>query len=214
MFYCPYESIINDQYRQPLKNSFIRVMHASPNAPPVDIYENGNLIIQNLAFKDFSQYMSVIPGTYNIQVYPAGKKVKPIIDTSLIIPENTVFNVSVIGELPNISLYPIPEPTTAQNFGRACVRFVHLSPNAPAVDVTLSDGKKVFSNVNYTEFTQYACIPSGSYTFQVYPTGSKDIVLTVPNVQLMANNYYSIYLVGEVGGYEPLQAIAILEGTQ
>jgi hypothetical protein len=32
-----------------------------------------------------------------------------------------------------VSLYPIPEPIMGQKFGRLCVRFVHLSPNAPAL---------------------------------------------------------------------------------
>ncbi|QZY54512.1 DUF4397 domain-containing protein [Crassaminicella profunda] len=209
MYYYPYMPMVRKKNTP--DNSYIRVLHAVPNAPNVDVYANGNLIVQDLAYRQFSPYVPVTPGNYNIEVYPTGKKENPVIDTDVYIPQGTFFNVAAIGELPNISLYPIPEPTTAQNFGRPCIRFVHLSPNAPAVDITLSDGRKIFSNISYKDITDYACIPSGTYTFQVRPSGTDDVVLTIPNVELMADNYYTIYAVGLAGETPPLQAIVASE---
>jgi hypothetical protein len=192
-------------------NSCIRIFHASPNAPAVDVYANGNLIVKDLAYKQLSQYIPVPPGNYNIKVYPSGQITNPVINTNVTIPPNTIFNVAAIGTLPNISLYPIPEPLTAQTSGRPCVRFVHLSPNAPAVDIKLADGTRVFNNVSYKDITNYACIPAGTYTFTVSPSGTNNVVLTVPNVKLNANNYYTIYAVGLVGKIPALEAIVVPE---
>jgi len=204
MFYCPYA-------RSTQINSRIRVFHASPNAPAVDIYANGNLIVKDLSYKKLSQYLSVPAGNYNIKVYPSGQTTNPVINTNIYIPPNTVFNVAAIGTLPNISLYPIPEPITAQNSGSACVRFIHLSPNAPAVDIKLSNGTRVFNNISYKEITNYACVPAGTYTFNVYLAGTDSIVLTVPNVKLEPNNYYTIYAIGLVGKSPALEAIVVPE---
>lgn len=209
MYYYPNMSMMIQNNAQ--NNSSIRVFHAVPNAPAVDVYANGNLIVQDLAYRQFSPYLPVAPGKYNIEIYPTGQKENPVVDTEVYIPQGAVLNVAAIGELPNISLYPIPEPTTAQNFGRPCIRFIHLSPNAPAVDITVPDGRKIFRNVGYKDITDYACIPSGTYTFQVRPSGTDDVVLTIPNVKLMPNNYYTIYAVGLVGEKPPLQAIVALE---
>jgi hypothetical protein len=192
-------------------NSYIRVFHASPNAPAVDVYANGNLIVEDLAYKELSEYLPVPSGNYNIKVFPSGQMTNPVIDTNVFVPENSVFNVAAIGVLPDISLYPIPEPVTGQNMGRPCVRFVHLSPNAPAVDIKLSDGTRVFNNVAYKDITNYACIPSGSYTFTVSLAGTDNVVLTVPNVKLDPNNYYTIYAIGLVGKSPALEALAVLE---
>lgn len=211
MFYCPYVDMTDYYYRSNQANSYIRIFNASPNAPAVDIYANGNLIVKNLAYKEISQYFPVPPGNYNIKVYPSGQITNPVIDTNINIPENTVFNVAVIGTFPNISLYTIQEPTTAQNFGRACVRFINLSPNAPAVDITLSDGTKVFRNVGYKDITDYACIPAGTYTFIINLAGTADVVLTIPNVKLEPNNYYTIYTVGLTGKSPALEAIVAPE---
>lgn len=85
-----------------------------------------------------------------------------VINTTVSIPENSIFNVAAIGTLPDISLYPIPEPIMGEKCGRPCVRFVHLSPNAPAVDIRLADGTKVFNNVSYKGITDYVCVPAGT----------------------------------------------------
>lgn len=135
----------------------------------------------------------------------------PVINTNVDIPRNSVFTIAAIGTLPNISLFPIPEPTTATNFGKPCVRFVHLSPNAPAVDIELADGTKVFTNVYFKCITTYVCVNPGTYTFKVVPTGTNKVVLTVPNVQLDPNNYYTIYAVGLVGESPPLEALLVPE---
>lgn len=211
MFYCPYNDMTDYFYRAMQMNSYIRIFHASPNAPAVDVYANGNLIVKDLAYKELSQYIPVPPGNYNIKIYPSGQMKNPVINTNISIPPNTIFNVAAIGTLPNISLYPIPEPITAQNSGKACVRFIHLSPNAPAVDIKLADGTRVFNNVSYKDITKYACIPEGTYTFTVSPSGTNNVVLTVPNVKLNADNYYTIYAVGLVGKVPALEAIVVPE---
>ena len=211
MFYCPYANTTDYFCRGMQMSSCIRVFHASPNSPAVDVYANGNLIVKNLAYKELSQYLPVPPGNYNIKVYPSGQMTKPVINTNVFIPKNTVFNVAAIGTLPNISLLPIPEPITANNSGKACVRLVHLSPNAPAVDITLADGTKVFNNIPYKDITDYVYVPRGTYTFKVSPTGTDNIVLTVPNVKLNSNNYYTIYAVGLASKSPPLEVIAVPE---
>ena len=49
--------------------SYVRVFHASPNAPAVDIYVNGSLVFENLSYKEFTEYVPLPMGEYNVQVY-------------------------------------------------------------------------------------------------------------------------------------------------
>ena len=212
MFYGPSGYVPNDFYRATPMNSYVRILNASPNSPPIDIYLDDKLIVQNLAYKEFSNYLLFPAGDHNIKVYPSGQNVNPIIDSPINLPPGFAFNIAAIGSFPNIILYAIPEPTAPQNFGKACVRFIHLSPNAPAIDIRVPDGTKIFSNVKYEDYTPYACVPPGTYTFQVRPAGTTDVLLTIPNVQLMPNKYYAIYAVGLAGGSPPLQAFIVEEG--
>lgn len=210
MYNCPHINNVN-YYRANQPNSYIRIFHASPGAPAVDIYANGTPIVKNLPYKGFTQYLPLPAGNYNITVYPSGQTTTPVLNTDLFIPENTIFNTAAIGTLQNISIYPIPEPVAAQNFGRACIRFIHLSPNTPAVDVKFSNGTNVFNNVGFKDITNYACIPAGNYSFTVSPAGKHNTVITVPAIKLDSNNYYTIYAVGQVGKSPGLETIIVTE---
>lgn len=196
--------------------SFIRILHASPDAPAVDIYANNNLIAEGLSYKQLTSYLPILPGNYEIQVYPAGNQTNAVIDTNVTIPQNSAFTVAAAGELSDIGLMPIPEmfmPNMPMGMGNASfVRFVHLSPNAPAVDITLPDGMILFEDVSYTQFTDYLAVNPGTYTLQVRPTGSNQVALTIPDVTLMPGAIYSIFAVGLVGETPPLEAVIAVDG--
>ncbi len=212
MYYDSYYNMLTQCYMmQQQSNSKIRVLHAVPNAPAVDVYANDNIIIKNLPYKEVSSNIPVPSGNYNIKVYPTGTKSNPVIDTNVYIPEKSFYTIAAIGELPDISLYPIQEPVSANKSNMACVRFIHLSPNAPAVDIKLPDNSVVFNNVPYKGIANFTCVPPGTYTFKVTPTRTDDVVLTVPDVMLHPNTFYTIYAVGLVGETPSLEALLVPE---
>src|SRR3954452_24699781 len=53
----------------------------------------------------------------------------------------------------------------------ASIRFVHASPDAPAVDVIV-DGAPVAENLAYGTSSEYLPFPSGDHQVQIVPTGS------------------------------------------
>jgi hypothetical protein len=81
MYYYPY----TNYYGVRQINSYIRLFHASPGAPAVDIYANGNLIVKNLSYKELSPYLPTSSGSYNVRVYPSGQTANPVINTNVTI---------------------------------------------------------------------------------------------------------------------------------
>lgn len=204
-----YNALFNAVRSKPNK-SYIRALHASPGSPAVDIYVNDNVIYKNLNYKEFTDYINVSSGFYNIKIYPAGQKRNPIINTNIAIPSENTFTVAAIGELADISLLAIPEAYMQQiNNQDAFVGFIHLSPNAPAVDITLPDNTKLFEDVDYKEYTGYIKVIPGDYTLQVKPAGSDQIVLSVPNVKFNPGEIYSVYAVGLVGEEPQLEVLLV-----
>lgn len=199
----------------------IRVLHAIPNGPNVDIYLNEDLVIEGLAYSRFTSYLPVNPGEYDVTVYQSGTGTDPIISEKLTVPADDILTVAAIGVIENPSLYPIPDPPTPIEDGKSAVRFVHLSPNAPEVDVyfhkspVMKDaemGTPLFNNVSYKDFTAYSQQAPGEYTMRLTPAGGKDVVLYVPNINLKANSYYSIYAIGFLNGEPPLSVVIPLDG--
>lgn len=211
--YYPYPAYHNIMQPAPSATSYVRLLHASPNAPAVDVYANDVLIARNLAYRDFTPYLRLRAGNYNIKVYPTGQRTNPVIDTNIMVPPFSIFTVAAIGELPNISLLPIPEPRMPIPLGKLYIRFAHLSPDAPAVDITLPDGTPLFKNVSYKQVTDYIPVDPGTYTLQARIAGTDDVVLTVPNVNLHPNRFYTTYAVGLAQGTPGLQVLIPLDGN-
>jgi hypothetical protein len=82
---------------------------------------------------------------------------------------------------------------------KAKVRFVHTSPDAPAVDVAVKGGPVLFSNVAFRQAGQYLSVDAGTYDLEVRLAGTMTVALNVPGVTLGVGKNYSIFAVGLVG---------------
>ncbi|MDP1171657.1 DUF4397 domain-containing protein, partial [Klebsiella pneumoniae] len=47
--------------------------------------------------------------------------------------------------------------------GKAHLRFIHLSPDAPAVDITLTNGMILFGNVSFKSYSEFTPFDAGTY---------------------------------------------------
>lgn len=194
-------------------SSYIRILHSSPDAPGVDIYVNENLIARNLIYKEFSPYIPIVGGLYNVRAYPTGTKTNPVIDQNINIPPSSIFTIAVTGRLAEIGLTLVPEPPIKRLPSETFIRFVHLSPDAPHVDVTLPDGTRLFSDIEYKEIPSYIPIKPGRYELQARKYGTDEVILTVPNINFGSGKIYTMYLVGLTTEKPPLQLLIPLDGS-
>lgn len=58
----------------PAGQSALRVWHLSPDAPRVDVWVNGKKAISRLAYKRATPYLTLSPGTYDVEVRVAGTR--------------------------------------------------------------------------------------------------------------------------------------------
>jgi hypothetical protein len=191
---------------------YVRVIHTVPDAPNVDIYANDKLIINNLAYGSYTDYLPIPEGTYKISLYVAGTKNSPVLANMLTVNKNSILTVAAVGTLSDIGLLAITDANETRKPDKAMIRFVHLSPNAPAVDITLPNGTVIFSNISFKHKTSYIDVVPMNYTLQVRVAGTSNVVLTVPNVNLNADKYYTVYAIGLVGETPELEALLLLDG--
>lgn len=190
---------------------YVRVMHTVPNAPNVDIYVDDEMIIDNLAYGDFTDYLPVQEGNYKVTLYVAGTQDNPIVANMLPVEPDVMLTVAAVGTPDNISLLSITDGGSDIIPGKAMVRFIHLSPDAPAVDITLQDGTVIFPNVAFKQITPYIAADPMELTLQVRPAGSSDIVLEIPNVPLTEDSLNTIYAVGLLQGDPQLEVLLTMD---
>jgi len=191
----------------------LRVVHASPDAPAVDVCANGVVAFSNAAFPAATEYAAVTAGTYAVRVVAtgAGCDSAGVIDASLTLAENTDTTVVALNTLSEIEPLVLADDNGAPAAGNAKVRFVHASPDAPTVDITLTDGTTLFDDVSFKENAGYLEVGAGTVTLQVRDESGTSVVLSVGPITLESGKVYTIYAVGFASGSPSLDALLTVD---
>jgi len=179
--------------------SLIRIAHLSPDAPAVDVRFNGAYLVQGAPFQAVTGYLPVPAGEARIQVSPAGATQPVVIDATVTLSPNTAYTVAATGLLGANDLRPIVLVDDRSTSGsQARVRFVHVSPDAPAVDVAVTGGPVVHGNVAFRQNSDYAGVPGGTYDLEVRVAGTSTVALPLPGVGLGNNTNYTVFAIGQL----------------
>ncbi len=177
----------------------IMVIHASPDAPGVDILVDNTVAVANLTFPNNSGYRQVTAGIRNIKANVAGTATT-VIQANVPVAGGVTYSVFATDSVASLAPLLLVDTLTTPAAGKAHVRFVHLSPNAPAVDITLTDGTVVFGNKLFQESTSFTPLDAGTYTLQVRAAGTTTVVLELPPITLVAGKIYTVFAKGFLGG--------------
>jgi hypothetical protein len=190
-----------------LAQADVRVVHASPDAPNVDVLVNNSIAFSNLPFTGATSYASLPAGNYNFKVVPAGLPAPVVINADAMLMTNVDYTVAAVNTLSAIEpLILIDDNSLISD--KARVRFVHASPDAPAVDIALKGGPVLFGNVSFKGIGDYLAVGGGTYDFEVRVAGTGTVVLDVPGISLSNNSVYTVWAMGQVSpGGKPLQAV-------
>ena len=186
--------------------AYVRVVHASPGAGPVDVYVDGAKLLSDFKFGTVTGYVAVSAGKHRIQVAPYWAPRKDsVIDVTVKLKGGTYYTVAALGTKDSgFSLAAFVDNNSDINT-KAIVRVYHLSPNAGPVDVSVG-GTKVISELTYTHASGYLTVDPGTYVFDVTAVNAG---VTIPlKVDLKADRVYSVFAIGLYKGQPPLQFVA------
>jgi hypothetical protein len=209
-------------------NAAFGVIHAAPGAPTVDIVVNGLVAngSRRLAYRTVSAgggtgnggiYMPIEAGTGNIKISPDSGKTN-VVNADLVFATNSASTIVVYDTLaatgaPLLRFVQLSDDLTAPATGNVHVRFLHLAPLAPTVDVTLIRGTNVDSvtltnrsyigaTPNAATLSTFAPITGGAvYTYKIKLAGTQTVVLTGSlAANLTAGRIVTISAVGSAKG--------------
>ncbi|SES41464.1 protein of unknown function [Salipaludibacillus aurantiacus] len=179
-------------------NAMVRVFHASPDAPEVDVYVNGEAAVEGAGFKDITGYLELPAGDHDVAIFPAGEggEGDPVIEETLTIEAGHSYTVAATNLLESLTLEVIHDDNTVDE-GMTKIRVGHLSPGAPAVDVGLAGGDALFEGAEFFAVTDYLELDPGTYDLEIRAAGTEDAVLDLSGTELQENMIYSAFAVGE-----------------
>ncbi len=149
----------------------VRAAHMSPDAPNVDVYVDGNAALEDVPFRAVSDYLEVPAGGHQFTITEAGNQDNAVFDEEATL-EAKEYTLVAAGELTSdettFQVLPLLDDNSAPGGNQARLRAVHVSPDAGAVDVTVSAGPVLFDGVQFTG-AGYVSAEATDYTVQVRP---------------------------------------------
>jgi hypothetical protein len=176
----------------------LQVIHASPDAPAVDIVVDGDVLVPGLAFPDATGFVEVPGSTYNVSVTVAGNPGAVAIGpVNLDLIPGVRYSVFAVGELAAIEpLILTDDPRRVAT--NAKVRIVHASPTAADVDIyvtavgaDINAEAPTLENVAFKANTGFLALPAGDYDVTVTPTGTKTAAIGPATISISDGGVYT-----------------------
>lgn len=196
----------------------VRVVHASPDAPNVDVVAADDFtapVVVDLGYTQQSAQLDLPPGAINVKVVPTGAEVPVVIDADLALAAGESYRVYATGLLADIAPLVLVDDLRAIAT-EARLRIVHASPSAGAVDIYLvapgtdiSTVAPALTDVPFLAESGYLSVAPGDYDVVVTPAGSDLPAIGPATVTLVAGGIYTAAARDEFGSGTPLGLILL-----
>lgn len=205
--------LVNDKEDFKDNLAYIRIVHTATKSTDMDLYINDKLIGPNIKYREFTDYIKMPPGIFNLKIYSKGTKTTPLINSNINLDPNTITTLAIYSQLRKHYLMEVKEtPLIIPTKNKAKIRIVNLIENIPPIDIYLANGTPLYKDVIFKDLTNYIELPANTYIFDIKLADSDISLLYVPNLFLNTNNYYTLYLIGLINDYHDPQMLAPLDG--
>ncbi|MBT8081298.1 MAG: DUF4397 domain-containing protein [Gammaproteobacteria bacterium] len=188
-------TIIRDDINTPTS---LQVVHASPDAPAVDVVVEGSVLVPGLEFPQATGFVEVPAGTYNTSVTvannPGAIAIGPV---NLDLAAGVRHSVLAVGPLSSIEpLILTDDPRRVAT--NAKVRIVHASPTAQDVDIyvtavgaDINAEAPTLENIPFKANTGFLALAAGSYDVTVVSAGTKTAAIGPATISVENGGVYT-----------------------
>ncbi|MBW8190047.1 DUF4397 domain-containing protein [Neiella marina] len=199
----------------------VQVMHASPDAPMVDVFitapgddlTSAMPFADNVSFTMATDAVEVAAGEYQVRITLPEDPSTVVFDSGTIdVPAGADWFVAAVTNT-DAGSSPVNLLVDAESSSlvvrdaamEADIRVAHTISDAPAVDVWINGSAPAMDsplyNLSFKEFTDYLMVPAGDYSFAVGVNGSDPVVVVDAlslDATLMAPYSYTAIAIGNL----------------
>jgi hypothetical protein len=196
----------DDDNTGPEGEARVRVVHASPDAPSVDVLLDDAEVLSDVPYLAASDYLAASADDHNLKVNAAGTATT-VIDADVTLADGTDYTVIASGLVAEITPIVLVDDNSTPAAGNARVRAIHGAPGAPAVDIyvtapgaDLEAAVPVLTGVAFGDVADYLEVPAGDYQVRVTPVGTKVLAIDSGALTLESGQVRTAIAVDAPGG--------------
>jgi hypothetical protein len=195
----------------------LRVFHASPDAPAVDVLVDGGSVLGAVPYTAASEFLTVSPGLRQITVNVAGTNTA-VIDAEVELDADTDYLVIAAGKVDSIAPIVATADRSGPASGSARVRVLHSAASAPEVDVyvvapgaNIETTQPVLADVPFRAISNYLTVPAGNYDVKVTVANTKTVAIQALNLVLADGLVATVAALDKTGGGSPFSLLVLDE---
>lgn len=207
----------DDDNTGPEGEARVRVVHASPDAPNVDVLLDDDEVLSDVPYLEASDYLEASAGEHNVKVNAAGTATT-VIETDVTLAEGADYTVIAAGLAAEITPIVLLDDNSTPAAGNARVRAIHGAPGAPAVDVyvtapgaDIETALPVLTGVEFGDVADYLEVPAGDYQVRVTPAGTKVVAIDSGSLTLESGQVRTAIAVDALGGGAPFDLLVLAD---
>lgn len=152
---------------QPVLQSAVNVINASIGNPAISFAIMKRKVEgESLKYTEESGYFITYPGTRDFDIAFDGQT-DYAIRTNFTFQQNTYHSVFISGESTSLSTFFTTDDLTTPPAGKSKIRFVHMSPDAGGLILSVKNGVNLFPAQSYKTASQFITIDPGTYVLQL-----------------------------------------------
>lgn len=191
----------------------VRFVHAVPGATTVDIYVNGSLAVNGLAYGTATGYIDAPAGDHTVTVTATGTQAA-LWQQSISLTDGAA-TTFIASDASNLQFAAFPDNLGATTFGATRLLLVHAIAGAPAVDVALAEavslngvlqpaGTVLASGMEYgTSFGSFD-VPAQTYAVNIVQSGTETALAENVSLPLASGTSYMAVAIGTANAPEIL----------
>lgn len=188
----------NDDSISNVPVAFVSLYHGSPDAPDLDIeVDNRQINTYPFEYTDYTGYLRFFTGQRNLKFGPYAAS-NIVIDTTVTFEADKAYSVFVADNYDESEVVILNDNSEGPAAGKAKVRVIHLSPDAPEVDFAIEgETAAIAEDLLFKEASEFTEINAAQYDFQVRAANdAANVFLTLPDISLQPGYYYTIIIRG------------------
>jgi hypothetical protein len=176
--------------------AYVSVYNASPNSPGLNIILDSK-VVNNTSFdySDHTGYLRFFAGNRKLAFGPFQAS-NVVADTTMKFEDSKAYSVFVVNNFQDVDLLVLSDNTDEPGAGKAKLRFLNLSPDAPEVNLAEGDNANpLFTGLAFKEPSEFIEVDAKKYDFKVKSL-SGDVLLNMPDAVLLDGWSYTVLVRG------------------
>jgi Domain of unknown function (DUF4397) len=185
-------------------SSGIYIIHASPDAPAIDVALNSTTIASGYTYEKDSGYFLSYPGTYPFKLSQTNSGTA-LLDQLINFPAGKYHSIFLIDSFRTLKVLFIEDKLTSDSFAYAKIRLFDFCPNSPIAKAifastnqdTLTFSSRYFNDQSVSpNYTNYSAVPAGTYNLSLYQTDTAVIIKDLGSITFSNGKHYTVYMRG------------------